>query len=65
MSPNGAYAAGYWKYTPFEIDLPYACAAYWTPNGGSWANGGAVTDISAPILGRRNQLPGLHGLGGQ
>ena len=48
ISPNGAYIAGSWEYTPGSIVPPVACAAYWTPSGGWWGGGATITDISAP-----------------
>ena len=56
MSPGGAYAAGYWNYTAGPPGTPYACAGYWTRNGGSWANTATFTDISSPAWG--NNQPG-------
>ncbi len=53
LSPNGAYGVGNWNFyvVPNPPGTSYACV--WTPktvgSTTSWTNGGAWTDISAPI----------------
>jgi probable HAF family extracellular repeat protein len=53
LSPNGAYAVGTWIYgaDASPPPIPTNCAAYWRPIGGSWANGGTITDISSVAWG--------------